>query len=337
MSAPTIAVGFVIARAAVRSTGVAHVASQRDTGALNPVCGANPIRSREIEIWTTRTDDAIVSLCQDCASLAEAIGSTVAAGLDTMLRSTATDAVRAALVAPEDLSLASTARTVGPDDELVGSLRLYGVLQPVIVRHVGAKLKVIAGARRVSAALHAALASIPVMIVDLDDDESVLASLTENLHREDLDPIALALRFQDAVDSLGISKADLARQLGISRERVSNTIRLLQLPESIQAEIAVGAITAAHGRELLRATDPAQRAAMVDRILAGAMTAKAAEAAVRPAAHPQLDGIADLLAELLGAHVQVTARADRARIVIDVPDADLARVLGSLGVQAVTA
>ena len=136
-----------------------------------------------------------------------------------------------------------------------------------------------------------------------------------------------------------MSKEALAQGLGISRSAVSNTIRLLELPEHLREHIAAGRITAAHGRALLRLNgDQESQDELADQILTGDMTTKDAELAARRASAPAtaapLVDVAALLAGLLDAKVKVTAGGERARIVIDVADSGLARVLAQLGLAS---
>lgn len=303
MSAPTVAVEWLLARAAVRSTGLLHVVSRRDSGALNPVCGANPIRSREIETHSTVPAD--VPVCADCTAFTARWG-----GVDAFLNDYIGRFFEAPIAAI-DLRQDHARREPGDLTELVASIRTRGVVAPVIVTRVGDRFEIIDGARRVAASHLAGRATVPAILSEATDSGVLLDSLVANLHRADLNPIDQAHAYQHALTALGIeSKAELGRLLGISREQISNTIRLLALPDEDQARIAAGDLTAADGRKLLAAPKP-------------------------PAA--KLDDVSALLAHLLTAKVAVTARGGRTRIVIDVADDDAPRVLAQLGETAVAA
>lgn len=312
MSAPTIAVEWLLARAAVRATGLLHVVSRRDSGALNPVCGANPIRSREIETHTHLDDIAL--LCDGCGAMAASIGGTVTDGVALLLGLSDTATTTRLLEVPIDAITARddhARRTPGDGIEaLVDSVTERGVVTPLIIRRHGARFEIIDGARRLYAAAVAGLTTVPAIVRDATDSDTIIDALTVNLHRTDLNPIDLAHAYTRALTVLDCSKAELGRRLGISRGQVSNTIRLLNLPDEDQARIAAGEITAESGRKLLAAPRPA------------------------PA---RLDDVAGLLNQLLAAKVHVTTAKGRTRIVIDVPDADAARLLSQLGETAAAA
>lgn len=313
MTAPTIAVEWLLARAAVRSSGLLHVVSRRDSGALNPVCGANPIRSREIETHTQLVD--VAQLCDGCGAMAASIGGTVRDGVALLLGLSAAATTTRLLELPIDAVGARqdhARQTAGAGIEaLVDSITERGVVTPLIVRRHGRRFEIIDGARRLYAAAVAGLTTIPAIVRDATDGEVLLDGLVANLHRADLNPIDQAHAYLHAIETLGLSsKAELGRLLGISREKISNTIRLLDLPEDEQARIASGDLTAEGGRKLLAAPRPT------------------------PA---RLDDVAGLLAQLLEAKVKVTAIGGRTRIVIDVADADASRILGQLGETAIAA
>lgn len=318
MTAPTVAVEWLLARAAVRATGLLHVVSRRDTGALNPLCGANPIRSAEIETHT-RLDDAS-RLCEGCGALATSIGGTVQDGVALLLGLSAADTTVRLLEVPVAAVHARrdhARQTAGADiDALVESVLERGIVVPVIARRVGSGFELIDGARRLYAAAAAGLATIPAIVRDATDVDALLDGLVANLHRADLNPIEQAHAYERALEVLGCSKAELGRRLGVSREQVSNTIRLLGLPAEDQERIATGELTAQAGRSLLAATRPVPaKLGDVSSLLTLALEA----------------------AGLQGPKVRVTTTADRARIVLDVEPGDLARVLEQLGAQAAAA
>jgi ParB/RepB/Spo0J family partition protein len=312
MSAPTVAVEWLLARAAVRSVGLLHVVSRRDSGALNPVCGANPIRSREIETLAQLTD--VAQLCDGCGAMAASLGGTVRDGVALLLGLSAAATTTRLLELPIEAVGARqdhARREAGAGiDELIDSITERGVVTPLIVRRHGRRFEIIDGARRLYAAAVAGLTTIPAIVRDATDTDVLVDGLVANLHRADLSPIDQAHAYQHALEALSCSKAELGRRLGISREQVSNTIRLLALPEEDQARLAAGDLTAEGGRALLRGQQPAAS---------------------------KLTDISGLLAQLLDAKVAVTARGDRTRIVIDVADGDRDRILAQLGATAVAA
>lgn len=330
MTAPTTAVEWLLARAAVRATGLLHVVSRRDSGALNPLCGANPIRSEQIETHRVLTD--VAGLCPGCATIAASIGGTVVDGVALLLGlSTSVATARLLEVSTSALRAAAGARTA--DEDLVASVQANGIVTPLLARRTPTGLVLVDGARRLDAATTAQLATIPVVVRDLDEHAAIVEQLLANLHRRDLDPIAQALAYQQALDELACTKQGLADRLGLSRPVIPNALRLLRLPEHLREHVAAGALTAEQGRRLTD-LDGAEQDAAAAALLEQRQTRAAAP---RAKADPALAGIAQSLTQLLDAKVRVTRAGDRATIRLDVPEADLARIvqqLGRLGVAA---
>jgi ParB family chromosome partitioning protein len=146
----------------------------------------------------------------------------------------------------------------GPQfDELVASVRRYGVLQPIIVRPNGDGYELVAGERRWRAAKDAGLVTIPAVVKDIADRQMLELALIENLRREDLNPVERAAAYRRLADEFQMTQDEVADAVGSSRPAVANTMRLLELPAEVQAAIATGRITEGHGRALLMAPDPA--------------------------------------------------------------------------------
>ncbi|TDS79512.1 ParB/RepB/Spo0J family partition protein [Amnibacterium kyonggiense] len=315
-----------------------HVVSQRDSGFLNPVCGAHPIRSRRISEWDGVPAD-LSALCADCASVAAGIRGveTVEQGLDMFLGgSQAAPSVRLLEVAPATIQTECPLREAG--DDLIASVATNGVVAPLVARRTTTGLLLVSGGRRLAAAQAVGLATVPVLVRDIDEQQAVIDGLLENLHRQDLNPIAQARAYVDALGMLEVTKEALADGLGVSRSALSHTVRLLALPDHLKDHIAAGRITAAHGRALLRLnSQPEAQDALADEILAGLSTRNAELAARRsaaPAAAPLLPDVAQLLAALLEAEVRVRAKGDSTEITIVVAHDDRSRVLELLGVAA---
>jgi ParB family transcriptional regulator, chromosome partitioning protein len=138
---------------------------------------------------------------------------------------------------------------------MAASIREVGVLQPIVVRRRDRGYELVAGERRLRAARLAGLATVPAVIRETDESESLREALIENIHREDLAPLELAAAFQELQDDLGVSQEELAERLGYSRPHVANTIRLLQLPSEVQRLVAEGGLSAGHARALLALED----------------------------------------------------------------------------------
>jgi len=247
-------------------------------------------------------------------------------------------------------------RTVFDDETLQAlatSIQEVGILQPIVVRKVSAGYEVIAGERRLRAARLAGLATVPVILRESDDAESLREALIENIHRENLNPIELAEAFRELLEELGLKQETLADRLGVSRSHVANTIRLLQLPAEVQQLLADGRIQAGHGRALLSLGDGEAQTSLALRSAAEDLSVRevedlvrrylerpAAEAAptVEPAAAaPEPSSLAEveeILSEQLATRVTIQMGRKRGRVVIEFGSADdleriVSEILGS--------
>lgn len=148
-------------------------------------------------------------------------------------------------------------------NELADSVRQYGVLQPLLVREDPDKpghFEIIAGERRWRAAQKAQLHELPVIKLELDELEAFKIALIENLQREDLDPIDEALGYQKLLDEYKQTQDELAKAVGKSRPHITNTVRLLSLPDEVQAHISAGDLSMGHARALITADNPRELA-----------------------------------------------------------------------------
>jgi len=161
------------------------------------------------------------------------------------------------------------------------SIQEVGILQPIVVRRSGSGYELIAGERRLRAAKLAGLATVPVILRESDDSESLREALIENIHRENLNPIELAEAFRELLEELGLKQETLAERLGVSRSHVANTIRLLQLPAEVQGLLAEGKIQAGHGRALLSLADAEAQRALGLRAAAEELSVREVEELVR--------------------------------------------------------
>lgn len=135
--------------------------------------------------------------------------------------------------------------------ELVASIKEFGIVQPVVVRPVGAGFELVVGERRWRAAQQAGLKEIPAIIRTSTSTESLEIALIENLQREDLNAIEEALAYKQLIEDFNISQNEIAKRVGKDRATVANTLRLLQLPAEIQRQVIDGMITSGHARSLL--------------------------------------------------------------------------------------
>ena len=165
--------------------------------------------------------------------------------------------------------------------ELAASIREVGILQPLVVRSTPAGFELIAGERRLRAAKEADLERVPVLIRQAGDNESMELALVENLQRENLSPLETAAAYQALMDGFGLTKDQLARRLGKSRAAVTNTLRLVHLPESIQALLGNGKISEGHARALLSLENEAQMTELARKVGAEKLSVRKTEELVR--------------------------------------------------------
>ncbi|WP_446424840.1 ParB/RepB/Spo0J family partition protein [Mailhella sp.] len=166
--------------------------------------------------------------------------------------------------------------------ELAMSIRNQGVIQPLLVRQLAGmpqRYEIVAGERRWRAAKLAGLTEVPVIVTEYSDKDAMTVALVENLQREDLNPLEEAEALQALRLAHGLSQEALAEQLGKSRSAVANSLRLLQLPPTIQEGLARGDISAGHARALLAVADPGLRAQLYAAIMEQHLSVREAEAA----------------------------------------------------------
>ena len=236
-------------------------------------------------------------------------------------------------------------------DELVHSIREIGVLQPIVVRPIAGAVsgqpqyELVMGERRLRASKQLGLATIPAVVKNTADEAMLRDALLENLHRADLNPLEEASAYQQLLADFGITQDELAGRIGRSRPQITNTLRLLRLPTSVQNRVAAGVLSAGHARAILSAGDVVAMERLSDKIVNEDLSVRAAEAAAgqggsKPerAAKPsagkrqgQLDEIAERLGDRLNTRVKVSLGSSRGTIVIDFATvADLNRILAEL-------
>jgi ParB family chromosome partitioning protein len=165
---------------------------------------------------------------------------------------------------------------------LTESVRSQGVVQPVVVRPLtGGAYELIAGERRWRAARAAGLATVPALVRETDDRESLLLALVENVAREDLSPIEEARAYVTLMDEFGLSLGEVAERVGRSKPAVSNRVRLLELPDDVLGLVERGTITEGHARAVLSVPDNEGRRALARRIVRRGLSVRAAEQAAR--------------------------------------------------------
>ena len=232
--------------------------------------------------------------------------------------------------------------------ELVQSVQENGVLQPIVVRPLppgeDAKFELVMGERRLRASKQAGLRTVPAVVKDTADEQMLQEALLENLHRLQLTPLEEASAYQQLIDDFGITHEELGQRIGRNRTTITNTIRLLRLPETIQRKVAAGVITPGHARAVLSVVDPELMDRLVEKIVTEDLNVRQAEAAAIRMAGPAkpkkstgrrnegLDHIADRLGSRFDTRVRVDLNAKSGRIVIDFGSVqDLNRILEEIG------
>jgi ParB family transcriptional regulator, chromosome partitioning protein len=238
---------------------------------------------------------------------------------------------------------------------LSASIREIGVLQPVLVRRVSdQEYELIAGERRWRAARRAGLATIPAIVRTASDSESLEQALIENLNREELNPIEEAAGYQQLIEDFELTHEQLSARVGKSRAAITNSLRLFQLPPSVQRLVAEGRLSAGHARALLGTPDRAFQEALARRAVSEQLSVRAVEEAVRqrnqltPEADPgdskpgtnrlRPPGVLELeelLADHLSTRVRVDMGAKRGRMIIEFSTLeDLERIYRAMTDQA---
>lgn len=237
-------------------------------------------------------------------------------------------------------------RTFQPEalDELAESIRQHGILQPLTVRPRGDGYELIAGERRLLAAKKAGLASVPVIVRSCTDMEMLELALVENLQREDLNAMEAAHSYHRLVNEFGLSQSEIAERVGKSRSAVSNTLRLLTLPEDVQQGLENDVITEGHARALLTLEEPERQLELFKETVERGWSVRALEAQVSKSPRyvakkpkekkagddPHLQQVRSELQVLLGTRVAFKPGSDAnsGTIEIDYYSAeDLARIL----------
>ena len=227
--------------------------------------------------------------------------------------------------------------------ELVASIKEIGILQPPVVRQTSAgRYELIMGERRFRAAKLAGLKSIPVIIRQTPDNELLREALIENIHRSQLNPLEEAAAYTQLLQDFNCTHEELAHKLGRSRPLISNTMRLLNLPPSVQSRVASGVLSAGHARALLGLENEIEIDRLAKRIVAEGLSVRAVEeiiAATSPksaskskkkssATSPEVKEIAERLGDHLDTRVKIKGGKTKGEISIEFSGyADLARIV----------
>ena len=232
-------------------------------------------------------------------------------------------------------------------NELIASIKEIGILQPPVVRQTSpGKYELVMGERRFRAAKAAGLTSIPVIIRQTPDNELLREALIENIHRSQLNALEEAAAYSQLLTDFNCTHDELAQKLGRSRPLISNTIRLMNLPTSVQQKLASGVLSASHARALLGLSDASAIEKLAARIVSEGLSVRATEeiissgapkgqSAKKPkqtkSASPELQEIAERIGDALDTRVSIQGSAKKGTIVIEFAGAeDLKRITKAL-------
>ncbi|NLY75764.1 MAG: ParB/RepB/Spo0J family partition protein [Firmicutes bacterium] len=166
-------------------------------------------------------------------------------------------------------------------NELAESIRIHGVIQPLLVREYQGKYQLIAGERRLRASKLVGLTEVPIIIKEMSDQAMMEVALVENLQREDLNPIEEAEAFRRLIEEFNLTQDEIAKKVGRSRPAIANTLRLLNLPEAIQKDLAKGTLTMGHARSLLGLKTAEEQIRIWQKIQAEQLSVRQTEELVR--------------------------------------------------------
>src|SRR6266850_6937776 len=223
-------------------------------------------------------------------------------------------------------------------EELAGSIRNQGIIQPLVVRPKGDGFELIAGERRWRAAMKAGLSRVPVVIREASDHEALQLALVENLQREDLNPIEEANGYRRLLEEFRWSQEEMAEKVGKSRPAIANSMRLLSLPTEVQQEVSSGNLPAGQARALLGLHSEPLILSACREVIAKGLSTRDTEKLVRhltsgrkrrrvPLVDPDLRSVVEELQRLLGTRVRLLPKARSARGKIEIeyyslPDLD---------------
>lgn len=228
-------------------------------------------------------------------------------------------------------------------NELSESIREHGVLQPLLVRKHGAKYEIIAGERRYQASKLADLTEVPVIIKEVNDEEMLALALIENLQRSDLNPLEEAKGYRQLIDASGMTQDALSKAVSKSRSAITNSLRLLDLPEPVQQMIFDGKLTAGHARAILAVPYEDARIKLAERVVAEGLSVRATEhlaplfsvgdqpKAPRPVTPQSYKKAARVLRQVFNTNVRVKSTRGKNKIEIEFKDEDeLASILSQI-------
>ena len=220
--------------------------------------------------------------------------------------------------------------------ELVASIKEIGILQPPVVRKVGARYELIMGERRLRAAKLAGLRAIPVIIRQTPNNELLREALIENIHRSQLNALEEGAAYSQLLNDFNCTQEELAKKLGRSRTVITNMMRLLNLPTSVQQKVAAGTISAGHARALLGLNDATAIEKLANRIVAEGLSVRTVEEIIaisKPTtskkststskkSSPELKDLGDQLGDVLDTRVRIESSGGKGEIIVEYSGAE---------------
>ncbi|MFH0987883.1 MAG: ParB/RepB/Spo0J family partition protein [Parcubacteria group bacterium] len=211
-------------------------------------------------------------------------------------------------------------------EELIESIKMYGVLQPLIVSKIDGGYQLIAGERRLRASRVVGLKIVPVIVRQASEQEQLELSLIENVQRKDLNPLECGVAYQRLMDEFNLTQDEVARKMGISRPAVANSIRLLSLPEAVQSALVEKKITEGHAKVIVGLATEKEQLEMLEKILKLGFTVRDVERESRivnrnrthrAMKDPSVEAKEDLLRGALNTKVNIKKRGANGQILID--------------------
>ncbi len=231
-------------------------------------------------------------------------------------------------------------------DELAASIKEHGLIQPITVRYLGEKrFELISGERRLRASKLAGIEEIPAYIREADDEQSMAFALIENIQREELNPLEVAVGYKRLLNEFNLTQAEVANRVGKNRATVANMMRLLALPDYVQLALKHNEISAGHARALLAVEDEKAQKQLLSKIIKQGWSVRQIEDAIRKlsdparqkksvaveASNPFIEEISSRLRRTLGTKVNLRQKKDGGEIRIEYySDEDLERILAKL-------
>ena len=212
--------------------------------------------------------------------------------------------------------------------DLANSILEHGVIQPIVLRKKDAGYEIVAGERRWRAAIKAGLSEVPCLIRELDDEQNMLLAIIENMQREDLNPIEEAEGLNQMIVTYGMTQEQVSKSVGKSRPYITNSLRLLKLPEYVLELISAGKISAAHGRTMITIDEEEARKNLCSRIVKEGLSVRETERLAaeigkpkkKPAKrvkNPNVSRVEEELKEVLGTKININQKGSKGKIEIE--------------------